>query len=187
MTSKLLTKLIDKAIVPAVLLLTTRIVSIVLISSYLNFDFNIGLSGFTFQNSVEYVFVNSYSTLVMAVVLVVGLIYVLIKSYVFHDSHIKPRTTAKLFELKIPNLIQSSFDIYSQAAIWISYAYLLLIVSAIMNYNKLIYSWVFFIVLGMTVITTVFFIFDIENEMKLSKKLKDEYDEDTVFLEMEDK
>lgn len=187
MTSKLLTKLIDKAIVPAVLLLTTRIVSVVLMSSYLNFDFSIGLSGFTFQNSIEYIFINSYSTLVMTVVLVVGLIYVLIKSYAFHDSHIKPGVTAKLFELKIPNLIQSSFDIYSQAAIWISYAYLLLIVSGIMAYNKLIYSWVFYLVLGMTVVTTVFFIFDIENEISLNKQKESEYDEDTLFLEMEDK
>lgn len=187
MTSKLLIKLIDKAIVPAILLLTTRVVSIVLMSSYLNFDFSIGLSGFTFQNSIEYIFINSYSTLVMTVVLIAGLVYVLIKSYVFHDSHIKPSVTAKLFELKVPSLIQSSFDIYSQATIWISYAYLLLIISGIMMYNKLIYSWVFYVVLGMTVVTTVFFIFDIENEISLNKQKEDEYDEDTLFLEMEDK
>jgi len=185
MTSKLLTKLIDKAIVPATLLLATRIVSVVLISSYLHFEFDVSLSGFVFRNHLEYVFVNSYSTLIMTVILALGLIYVLIKSYAFHDSHIKPATTAKLFELKMPSLIQSSFDIYSQAAIWIAYAYLLLIISGIMFLNDLVYPWIFYTVLVMTVITTVFFIFDIENEIKLSKEGKDEYDEDTEFLEME--
>lgn len=185
MISKILTKLIDKAIVPAILLLTTRVVSVILISRYLGFDFTVGLSGIVFTNSIEYVFVNSYSTMVMITVLVFGLAYVLVKSYAFHETHIKPATTAKLFDLKLSSLIQPSFDLYSQATIWISYAYLLLIISGIMAYKKLIYPWVFYTALLLTTVTTIFFVFDIEQEIKLKKEEDYDFDQDTEFVEME--
>ena len=55
MVSKVLTKLIDKAIVPAVLLLATRIVSIVAVSKYLKLSFDISMSGFIFENSADYI------------------------------------------------------------------------------------------------------------------------------------
>jgi len=185
MISKILTKLIDKAIIPAVLLLTARVVSVILISRYLGFDFTVGFSGIIFTNTIEYVFVNSYSTIVMITVLVFGLAYVLVKSYAFHETHIKPATTAKLFDLKLPSLIQPSFDLYSQAAVWISYAYLLLIISGIMLYNKLIYPWVFYTALLLTIVTTIFFVFDIEQEVKFEKKKDYDLDQDTEFIEME--
>jgi len=190
MLSKVLVKLIDRAIVPAILLLATRVVSIVLISRYLGLPVKILKSGFVFESYADFVKVNSYSTLAMTVVLVLGLIYILIKSLAFHDSHIKPSLSAKVFSLKIQHLIQSSFHLYSEAAIWLSYAYLLLLFSGIMLASKLLYNWVFYATAGVTLVSTILFILDVEEEIKIKGLDKGEseyeYDRDKELLYKEE-
>jgi hypothetical protein len=186
MLSKVLVKLIDRAIVPAILLLATRVVSIVLISRYFGLPVNISKSGFVFESFSDFVKVNSYSTLIMTFVLVLGLIYILIKSLAFHESHIKPSLSAKMFSLKVQHVIQGSFHLYSEAAIWLSYAYLLLLFSGIMLVSKLLYTWVFYITVGVTLISTALFIFDVEEELKIKNEEKSgsgyEYDNDNALL-----
>lgn len=186
MLSKVLVKLIDRAIVPAILLLATRVVSIVLISRYLGFPVKISKSGFVFESYANFVKVNSYSTLAMIVILILGLIYILIKSLAFHDSHIKPSLSAKVFSLKIQHLIQGSFHLYSEAAIWLSYAYLLLLFSGIMLVSKLLYNWVFYMAAGVTLVSTILFILDVEEEIKIKRSDKGEseyeYDGDKELL-----
>ncbi len=183
MFSKVLTKLIDRAIVPAFLLLGARLISIVLVSRYLKLDFELSKTGLVFGSVEDYVKVNSYSALVMVAVLILGLLFVLIKSIVFHESHIKPSVTSKLFSLNISSLIQNSFDLYTQGAIWLSYAYLLLIVSGIMTLSSLMYKWVFFITLGSTILATVLFVFDVEEEIKVSKENGEHFDMDNSYLQ----
>ncbi|MBW6441336.1 hypothetical protein K0B04_00280 [Patescibacteria group bacterium] len=184
MLSKALVKLIDKAIIPALLLLSSRIVSIILVAKYYGISFKIDSSGFVFQNSSDYVKVNSYSALIMTFMLVIGLGYVVIKSLFFHESHIKPTFTARLFSLKAESFIQNSYEIYTQGAIWLSYSYLLLIVSGIMSASGLMYSWVFYVILGITLSTTLIFILDMEEEIKIKKEDSVEYDMDRSFIEL---
>ena len=95
----------------------------------------------------------------------IGLMYVLIKSYVFHDTHIRPSTTAKLFRLRLSTFIQASFDVYSQGVVWLSYSYLLLMASGVMLYFGIVYSWVFYVSLILTVISTYLLLLDVEKEL----------------------
>jgi len=183
MLSEILGKLIDKAIVPAVLLVASRIISIILAAKYFDIHFKITNGGFIFQNSYDYVKVNSYSALFMTVMLVVGLGYIVIKSLFFHDSHIKPTMTSRLFSIKAESLIQNSYEIYTQGAVWLVYSYMLLIVSGIMAISGEMYNWVFYIIAGVTLITTIVFVFDIEEDMKIKKDNKVEYDMDKSFIE----
>jgi hypothetical protein len=184
MLSKILVKLIDKAVIPALLLLASRVVSIILVSRYLGIRVTLGNSGFFFQNRTEYVKVNSYSTLIMAGLLVLGLGYVIVKSLFFHESHIKPSITTRLFSLKAESLIQDSYEIYTQGAVWLTYAYLLLIISGVMALSGLMYDWVFYIIMGISILTTLIFILDLEEEIKIKKISSEEYDIDTSFIEL---
>lgn len=165
MFSKILIKLIDQAIVPAILLLVSRIVSMIGFSLLLNIPYAITNVGFTFDSAPDYVLVNSYSVMSMIVVLSLGIFYVLIKSYVFHESHVEPRMTAQLFSLRLSGFIQTSFDLYSQGAVWLSYIYLLFLVSIFMAFFGLVYIWVFVVSLLVAIISTVALVFDIEQEM----------------------
>lgn len=170
MFSKILVKLIDQAIVPAVLLIAARIVSVVLIASYNKIDVFIDAAGFNVSNPTEYLFVNSYSILVMGSILFLGIAYVLVKSYVLHDSHITPKLTAQMFSLKLSSFIQTSFDLYSQGSIWLSYLYLLMLVAGLMSFFGVAYLWVFTTLVGLAVIATILLIFDVEREVELEKK-----------------
>ncbi|MFA6981530.1 MAG: hypothetical protein WC243_00680 [Patescibacteria group bacterium] len=173
MFSKILVKLIDQSVIPAILLLTARIVSVVLISRNLGIQYSLGASGFEFASQSDYVLVNSYSTLLMVVVLALGLFYIILKSLVFHESHISPRLTAKLFSLRLPAFIQNSFELFSQGVVWLSYLFLLMLVSGVMSLFDLMFSWVFYVSLVLSVVATSIIVLDVEKEVRLSDEAKE--------------
>jgi len=165
MVSRTLVRLIDQAIVPAILLLCTRLASVILISYFIGAKFVFTTNGFLFEDSSNYVLVNSYSTLAMSVVLSLGLTYILLKALLFHDTHISPKLTTKLFRHKMVTLIQSSFELYSQGVIWLIYLYLISIVALILSIFGVIYSWVAIVSLVLCGLATLLLIMDIENEL----------------------
>jgi hypothetical protein len=170
MFSKLLLKLIDQAIIPALLLVATRIVSIIIVSRQKGIEVFLSPKGFTFYTATDYVSVNTLSTFFMAVAIALGLGYIILKSMVFHDSHIKPHISAKLFTWKMHHLIQASYDLYTQGSVWVSYLYLLTIASGIMLIFDMISAWAFYVCTVISLLYTLLFILDIEAEMDINKK-----------------
>lgn len=182
MFSRILVKLIDEAIVPAIFLLASRILSVILVANYFKLDYSVGASGFEFANPADYILINSYSTFAMIVVITVGLFFVLFKSFVFHDTHIHPGMTAKLFHLRISSFIQTSFDLYSQGAIWLSYSYLMTLISGVMALFGLSYGWVFYVAIVLSIVSTYLFILDLEQEIFDERKnLEAEYEDELVL------
>lgn len=157
MFSKILIKLVDQAIVPAILLLVTRVVSIVVLSRYYGVSLSIDETGFVFENPQAYMLVNSCSILSMILILSLGIFYILLKSFYTHDSHISPHLTAKLYSLRVSSFIQTSFDIYSQATVWMSYLYLMFFTAAALALFGIIFNWVFFATFALTVVSTLLF------------------------------
>ncbi len=178
MFSKILVKLIDQSVLPAILLLSVRLISVTLLANHFGIMFEVGFSGFVFDSQTDYILINSYSLLFMVMALMLGLAYVLLKSLLMHDTHISPSMTAKLFTLKVSSLIQNSFNIYSQGVIWVSYLYLLTLVSGLMLMFHLLYAWVFYVSLAGSIISTVIFILDFERELQLAQGEKQMSDED---------
>ncbi len=181
MFSKILVKLIDQAIVPAILLLAVRFVSVILISRQFQINIDMTAAGFNLP-AESYLLVNSYSILFMVCTLTVGLLYILLKSFIFHESHITPALTARVFSLRLSTFIQDSFDLYSQGTIWLSYLYLLALVSGTMVVFNLVYLWVFIVAVVLSVIATVFFVLDIENELDL-RQSDTTYSQEEVVLD----
>ena len=179
MISRTLVRLIDQAIVPAIILLATRLASVILISYIYEIKLVLTNQGFVFENESHYLLVNSYSSLAMIIVLGVGLLYILLKAFIFHDTHVTPSLTTKLFHYKLTTLIQSSFELYSQGVIWLAYLYLISIVSGILAMFGLIYGWISVVGLLMSILGTVVLVFDVENEIELRRAEGEEleYDE----------
>ena len=178
MFSRILAKLVDEAILPAVVLVVVRVLSVLFFGNYFGFDVTLSRAGFIYGNSESFLVVNSYSTLAMICVIAVGLLYVLIKSYIFHDTHVHPRIAARLFSLKLSSFIQASFDVYSQGAIWLSYSYLMTLTAGVMWYFGIIYSWIFYVGLVLSLLGTYFLILDVEKEFKPEKKFTPALGED---------
>jgi len=183
MFSKVLVKLIDQAILPAALLVAVRIASIIFIATFYSYQYYIDANGFHFYSPNAYTIVNSMSIFLMVVALFFGMLFVIVKSYFFHSSHIKPSTTAKLFSLSLDSIIKDSLDLYSETAVWISYIYLITLVSGIMSVSGLVYSWVFIVSLILAINSTVLMILDIEKEVRFEKDAAPEYDDDDKFVE----
>lgn len=186
MFSRILVKLVDEAIFPAVMLLSTRLISMFLITQYLEAPFEIRPSGMLFTSLHDYVLINSYSILFMTIALATGLGIIILKSFVFHDSHIKPELSAKLHALRASSLIHNSFEIYSTGTIWLSYLYLLLVVASVMALFGVIYGWVLFTIFLITIVSTALFIIDVEHELRIKKNTEVEYDPDSKYLEREE-
>ena len=188
MFSKILIKLVDEAIVPAVVLVVARVGSVVFFGKYFNLPVTFSPAGFVYANEHGFLIVNSYSTLVMICIIGIGLLYVLLKSYIFHDSHIHPSFTAKLFSLRLSSFIQASFDVYSQGVIWLAYSYLLLIASAAMAYFGLLFPWVLVVSLVITLLSTYLFIVDVEREVAKPGVLAEaeEVEETVITLDLEE-
>ena len=187
MISRTLVKLIDQAIVPAILLLCTRLSSIILVSYYFKIGFSFDSTGFVFASGRDYLLINSYSTFFMMLVLTVGIFYILFKALIFHDTHITPVLTAKLFNIRFSAFIQSSFELYSQGVIWLAYLYLLVVVSGILAFSGLLYNWVFYVSIVLSIISTVILIFDVEHEMKIMNQENEFIEDDTpsgLYLEV---
>jgi len=142
MLAKTLVKLVDEAILPAVALVA----------------------------AADFLKANSYSALVMFGIMLLFTLWVLFKSHVLHDSHITPFTSVKLISFNLSSLIQSSFEIYSQATVWLSYCWLTTVLLGILTFSGLIYPWVFYLALGLSLITSVIMILDIEREIVIKKE-----------------
>ncbi len=167
--SKILVKLIDQAIVPALTLLSVRFAFLIGVSKYYGFNISMSQNGFVFESASEYKIANTYSLFAMIAVLAIALVYVLLKAFIFHDTHIKPGLTAKLFSLNLSAIIDNSFDLYSYATIWLLFSYLLTAISGLMLVYNAVESWVFYTSLILTIIATALLVIDVENEIDLNK------------------
>lgn len=171
MFSRILTKLIDEAIVPAVLLIAAKLIGVVFAVKYFDINISPGSSFlnlyFTSQN--DFIKVNSYSALFMCLVVGFGAFVFLVKSRYFHDTHVSPTSAARLFHFGVGKFIQTSFDIYSEGTVWLSYSFLMTALLLSELYFGMIYSWVFLISLTVAVFLLLILISDVEREVKVAR------------------
>lgn len=171
MFSRILTKLIDEAIVPAVALVAARVLGVIFVTSYFGIPLANESSFLTlyFSNKVDFLKVNSYSTLFMYFVVFLGGVAFLVKSRYFHDTHISPPFAAKVFSSNLGNFIQTSFDIYSEGSIWLLYSFLMTLVLGVELYFRIVYPWVFILSLALSILLTLIFVSDVEREVTRKK------------------
>jgi hypothetical protein len=118
-----------------------------------------------YSTQSDYMLVNSYSLLFMILALCLGLLHVVVKSLVFHETHITPSLAAKLHSFKVQHLIQNSFHLYTQGLVWLAYLYFLTIGAGLMSLFGLLHTWIAYVSLALSVLFTYIFIFDVEREI----------------------
>jgi hypothetical protein len=187
MFSKILVKLIDQSLVPAILLVCLRISSLVFFSYLFNFPFLITMEGFVFNSEEQFALLNSYSVLTIILVFFVVLMFIVLKSFILHDSHINPTLTYKILKMDLDNLVQNSYDLYSKGVVWLMYAYLITFVAIIMTVTGYLFSWIAILSGILTLLASVFLLLDIENEYVLHShfKNKDDSEFENYTLKME--
>lgn len=175
MFSKILLKLIEESIIPAFGFLFLKVSVTLYLANSLGYKADI-YNLFSLQVSREhFIIINSYILLLFSLFCFLGIVYSLIKSLYFHRSHIHPRITLGLYNLRANFLIQDSFHLFSQGLIWLIFSYIGLIISSFLFYLNLINGYVVILNLILTPIATYFFILDIENELEQNDEDEEVY------------
>ncbi len=166
MISKTLLKLIDEAILPAIIVIAGKILGIAILSIYLDvpFTLNLATAAEPYANTV-----NKYSNLFSYGAVTLGMIFILIRSYLFHTTHISPKITLRLYELNLTALIETTYELFHQAVVWLSYQWLLTILFLLQAYWNLV-PWEYSLSISfVTLIFTSLFIIDIDREIDIAK------------------
>lgn len=174
MAAKTLTRLIDKAILPAVVLLTAKVVGAVVVSRYFGLAWDFTPQGLTYFSSASYLRANSYSSLLMFLAVMAGLVWVLVKAHWLHETHISPMLASRLSTWGWKSYLKTTVEIYSEATVWFSYAWLTALVLLVQSYFQLCYSWVAGVTLALTLAFTVFFVWDVERELQATARPAEE-------------
>lgn len=143
MITKSLIKLIDEAVLPAVLLIVTKITSVFLAVYFAKIPFEIKFSSFLvflpsikFTNLSDYLLVENFSNVSIFSVCTLGTILVFVRLHYFHESHISPKLHAKLAKFNFESFITTSYHLYHQAAIWLAFTWLTVIFLIVSSFTK---------------------------------------------------
>jgi len=167
MYSRSLIKLIDEALLPAVLIILAEIVGLTLVNTLYNLSWSFTGGGITYATTEELVLANSFSSMVVYAIILVGFSWVVIRAHLTHDTHIHPKVHATLVRLNLTHLIEDTFQIYHEAVVWVSYLWLFSLWFGIQLYLSLIHSIVFVTALILSSLVTWLFITDIEREFHI--------------------
>ncbi|PIP04832.1 hypothetical protein COX53_00245 [candidate division WWE3 bacterium CG23_combo_of_CG06-09_8_20_14_all_40_14] len=162
--SKTLTKLIDKAILPAIVLTFSKIISLIIVNQKFRLNWQVGTSGIIYTSKSDFVLANTYSSLFMYFSIMAGLLLLLIKAVRWHSTHIDPKVSARLHFRKLDFLVTESLDLYLNTVIWLGYSWLAAALMLIQSYYNLILPWVSYIALFVSITATIFVLLDIERE-----------------------
>jgi hypothetical protein len=180
MFSKTLVKLIDEAIIPALVLVAAKVLGVLFVGRVKNLIFEVSfkshflpLPTLVFSSYQDYVTVNSYSNLIMLGVVSLGLVWILLKANLLHDTHISPKLAAQLARLSLSRLISTTFEAYHQALVWYGFAWFTTILMAFYAYLGLAYKSFALIAFLIVLNLTWFFIFDVEREIIIWQRDKE--------------
>ncbi len=176
MIPKSLIKLIDEAIVPALVLIIVKMAAILIVSYFLKLDFEVNINGFTqflprlsFLSVHDYLLAENYSNLAMYTAAALGTLYIIIKAHFLHQSHVSPKVQQKLASLNFENIISSSFHLYHQAFIWLIFLWLTTAFLITSTLIKVTYTPITIIALIITINFTWIFATDVQKEIEINK------------------
>lgn len=170
MVSKTLIKLIDYAIFPAVLLVAAKIIGVVFLLNYFKIEYSVDSYQIVLSNIPNFVVINTYSSLFVFLSVIAGLIWVTIKAHLFHDTHINPILSSRLFSMRMEEVIHNSEVLYAQSFVWLSFAWLTTIMFGIHYFFNLSEAWLFYLAIGLSTIATALLAMDIEKEINYDAK-----------------
>ena len=173
-----LLKIFDESILPAVLVIFAKILGSIFANYYFNLNWNLG-EGLIFYSFPRIVYLdsnslqiaNSVSTLAVLFVLVFGFGFVLFRAHNFHDSHIHPKVSAGLHRRGLEELICDSYEIYHQAAIWLSLTWLVFLLAALQFSVGVLNGGIFAFSGVITLSLNALLFLDVKKEINVEREL----------------
>lgn len=172
MISQTLAKLIDEAIFPGIVLVLGKLLGVIAVATIISANFKIKsgelfFPSFSFSSFSDYYTVNSYSNLVMFMVVAVGASLILVRAHFFHASHITPKMHLRLLKLGLQGLIAETYQLYHQAAVWLIFLWLATILVLSQAFFEISAPIIAIVAVLVTLNFSWFLIADIEQEVEI--------------------
>ncbi len=178
MLSKSIIKLLDEALIPAVVLIIAKMLGIFSAAYFFGINFTVKnadilwiLPSVQFSSLQDMQKADNLSNIAMFAAIAMGTFLVLIRAHFFHQTHIKPSLHARLVSLNLESIIAPSYHLYHQAVIWLIFLWLtmgFLLISTIVL--KITYPFVTITAFVITANFSWIFALDIEKEMELTSE-----------------
>lgn len=170
--SAFILKLLDEAIVPAVIVFCLKLGGLILAADYWGVGFSLSAGSLTFNDLDGLVLANNVSNLLVLAAIFLGGSLVLTRLYFFHESHLHPFWLAKLLDSDLEFAVSTSFNLFHQALVWLSLGFFVVGSFFIQSLFGLTSFWIFFsgflVLLGLGFLTLL----DFEREAKIEAEDK---------------
>ena|SRR3989338_2393153 len=163
-------KLIDVSILPAILAVCFKFLGFIFAASLFNFEWSFSTSNlamfplFANTDPNTRILANTFSQVIMFAFLVVGCAWLLFQAHNLHETHIHPKTAAKLERQGLAVLITNSFNLYHRLVIWISLLWFTAFDTLFESYVGNILMWVSISCITIAFAYTYVLAVDIEKE-----------------------
>lgn len=162
-------KLLDEAILPAVLVFCAKVGGLILLARAFNVSFTLESNRLVFGNLTGLVLANNLSNLFLLLVLLLGTGWVLLRLHFFHDSHLSPHLLPKILEHDLEFTISTSFNLFHQAFVWLSLGALVVFSLTFQTLVGLTSPIIVAIGLVQGIFLAVLVLVDFEREVKIEK------------------
>lgn len=171
--SRSLLKLIDEAIVPCLLVFAAKLLGLVVVNGWLNLSWDPTgaslLPLFSYRSPEAFLLANSWSNLLVLVVILAGILSVLLRAHVFHTSHISPRLSVSLINKQLTSLAVNSWEVYHQAVVWLAYLWLALVLFALQAMYGVSWWWLDIAGTLLALLLTWLLVVDVEREIDIER------------------
>lgn len=172
MVAKTITKLIDEAILPALLLIVAKVFGILLAAYFLKLNYTVAISIFpkvSFNSLAGYKLAENYSNLAMFMTVAVGMLIILVRAHYLHDTHIKPKMQQKLAKANLENIIITSYSLYHKATIWLTFLWLTVAFLLISTALKITYPPITIVAVIVALNFSWIMAKDVQNEIEIRR------------------
>lgn len=172
MVAKTITKLIDEAILPALLLIVAKVFGILISAYFLKLNYTVAISIFpkvSFNSLAGYKLAENYSNLIMFTAVAVGMLIILVRAHYLHDTHIKPQTQQKLAKANLENIIITSYSLYHKATIWLTFLWLTVAFLLISTALKITYIPITIVAVIVAINFSWIMAKDVQNEIEIRR------------------
>lgn len=176
MVNNSLKKLIDEAIIPALILIVAKIIGILASSYILNLAFEVKNASFLlllpsirFLSLKDYILAENYSNFAMFLAAALGSLIVILRLHFLHESHVSPKLQKKLSSLNLEKLISPSYHLYHQMTIWLIFLWLTVAFLVISTILQVTYVPITIFAVVVAANFTWITILDIDKEIEITK------------------
>jgi len=152
------------SVMPSIVLVLTKTITMIFFSSLYNLTYTIGPSGILFNSFESFKMANDFSSAFTFLVAFSFTSWLVFKGYFLHQSHIKPSLSAWVYSQNLENLLVKNMDLFVKLAAWVIFMWIITILIINHYFLGLASDWVLYFSLIMSSVLTVLSIIDIEKE-----------------------